>query len=137
MNRLEKLADEAVGPVGCNVTDTRQRPGFCPFVWATSLGEVNEYVHYEDFPDLNRFYGERFLAQNVERRELTGDADAFLESPIAIECDAFEALINVVPTSIEGVTAWMNYLHTTAVDEVGERRLPAEYVPALNGLGKV
>ena len=52
------------------------------------------------FPEMNKFYTERFRERDAERIEITGDHDARLEAPIDAERDAFDALIEVVQSAV-------------------------------------
>ncbi|MBR1277459.1 hypothetical protein [Bradyrhizobium sp. AUGA SZCCT0283] len=130
MYRLDKLADDTVGPVGCSVFDFRHRPGFCPVVWATTLGDIGLYAPPDRFPEMHKFYIGQLRERDADRMKVTGNHDALLKGPLDAEIHALEALINVVPTSLAGITAWVSYLNN-AVDELGERRLDLEYVLAL------
>jgi hypothetical protein len=125
-DRLCDLADEVAGKYEVSV------PGFGV---AQNYPDIAAYLPGDENEKLRQFYLDKLAERSAARKAVYGDIDEVINGPCSAECDAMDALVETVPTTLPGLLSFLVHLAKA------RRRDPELFCdehlePLILGLGK-
>lgn len=100
-DRLCDLADKIAGKHEVILPDLRV---------AQCYSDLETYLPGDENKILRQSYLEKLKDRQAARKAVYGDIDAVISGPCSAECDAVDALVEVVPTTLPGLLALLIHL---------------------------
>jgi hypothetical protein len=100
-DRLCEMADRIAGKYEVVLPDLRV---------AKCYSDLGAYLPGDENKLLRQRYKEKLDERHAARKRVYGDIDAVINGPCSAECDAIDALVEVVPTTLQGLLTVLTYL---------------------------